>query len=217
MLRFAQHYNTVPSCRALVGVPLRSPCRFLLGARHLDATPTTTASQLRDLDAVDCSFEGAQHIGTLDIGSCLFQPLLSPAPGFLCTSFVDLLRVFRCVGQHRHDVITHLEEAAGNEQRLLGITEFDTHFADSQRCEQCRVARQDAEHALCSPGDYHVGLAIVDLTLSSHHLNMQCVVCCHRLALLLLCFVALHNFIDWTDQVEVLFGDMVVLAFQDLL
>src|SRR5258708_7743382 len=32
-----------------------------------------------------------------------------------------------------------VKEAAGNEQRLLGITEFNTHFADSQRCKQCRV------------------------------------------------------------------------------
>src|SRR5258708_20860847 len=83
---------------------------LLLGARHLDATPTTTASQLRDLDAVDCPFEGAQHIATLDIASCLFQPLLSPPAAFLCTTSLDLLPLLCSVGHHPHDVITHLEE-----------------------------------------------------------------------------------------------------------
>src|SRR5207237_4831633 len=132
---------------------------------------------------VDCPFEGAKHLGALYIRSCLLQSLLSAAAGLLCASFINLLGVLRCNGQHCHNIIAHLEETAGYKQRLLGTTELNAHLADGQSCKQCSVTWQDAEHTLCSLGNYHIGLAAIDLAFGGHHLNMQCIACRHRLAL----------------------------------
>src|SRR6266568_3729392 len=58
--------------------------------------------------------------------------------------------------------------------------------------------------------------AVVEFTFGSHYLDMQGVACRHSLTLLILCFVVLHNFFDVSLQIEVVFRNVVIFAFQDL-
>src|SRR5947209_20130318 len=59
-----------------------------------------------------------------------------------------------------------------------------------------------------------VCFAVVEFTFGGHYLDMQGVSCCHRLTLLLLCIVVMHNFFDVALQIEVVFRNVVVLAFE---
>src|SRR5438874_7283162 len=61
-----------------------------------------------------------------------------------------------------------------------------------------------------------VSFAVVEFTFGGYYLDMQGVACRHRLTLLLFCFVVLHNLLDVALQIEVVFRNVVVFAFQDL-
>src|SRR6266571_2137443 len=65
--------------------------------------------------------------------------------------------------------------------------------------------------------DNHIGLAVVEFALGGHYLDMQGIMCCHRLTLLLLFFIALYDIVDAASHVEVVFADLIVLAFENLL
>ena len=58
---------------------------------------------------------------------------------------VDLVRVLRELGHDDHLVRAHLDEAAGDEQDLLGAALLDAQLTDPQRTDQPRVMRQDSE------------------------------------------------------------------------
>src|SRR5512135_1865520 len=78
------------------------------------------------------------------------------------------------------------------------------------------MLRQDAQATLCTGRADHLSFAIVQLTLGSHHLDMQCLACRHSLLTLLLCFFVLfYNALDRAFVEEVLLRDMVVLTLKD--
>src|SRR5690606_17789676 len=72
------------------------------------------------------------------------------------------------VGEYRHHLRLHLEDAAGHgEVELLAAGQGDDDLAGLEPGDQRRVARRDAELALFAGGHQQLGFAVEDLLLGA--------------------------------------------------
>src|SRR5690606_37073410 len=95
---------------------------------------------------------------------------------------VDVLGADRGVGQHRHHLRLHLEDAAGDrEVELLAGGRGDHDLAGLEPGDQRGVARRDAELAHLAGGHDHGGLAGVDLGFGADDVAADCR--CHVVSL----------------------------------
>src|SRR5947209_3021314 len=86
-------------------------CYLLFLSWHVDAAATATVGYFCYTEASDRTLERTLKFGTLAIRSSLLQALLSAAAGSFGASLIDLFGMLCRVGQYRHGVLEHFEEA----------------------------------------------------------------------------------------------------------
>src|SRR5438876_2473296 len=86
---------------------------------------------------------------------------------------VDLVGMLGEVGHDDHLVGAHLDEAARDEEDLLGAALLDPQLPGAQRTDQSRVVRQDAQLAIDAGHDHHVDLVGERPPLRTDDLQLQ--------------------------------------------
>src|SRR5579875_366222 len=98
----------------------------------VDATAGAATCHLRDTQAVYRTAQRGLKLGAFAVRLCLSQALLRTATRLFGPRLIDLLGVFGSIGQDGHTVIGHFQEAAGDEDGLLRVTQANGQFAGIQ-------------------------------------------------------------------------------------
>src|ERR1700730_7460468 len=104
--------------------------------------------------------EGNRGRGLVHVRQLLLQEVRRPATGFLGPGFIDVLRPFGRVGEYRHLIRAHFQEATRDEEELLVAVVAHLHRPWSERGQQRDVLRQDPKLALRPPRHDEVGIAL---------------------------------------------------------
>src|ERR1700686_85222 len=92
---------------------------------------------------------------------------------FLSPGFIDVLRPFGRVGEYRHFIRAHFQEAAGDEEELLVAVIAHLYRPWSERGQQWDVLGQDAQLPLRAWCHHEVGIALEAPAFDGHDVNVQ--------------------------------------------
>jgi hypothetical protein len=102
------------------------------------------------------------------------QRLARLAASFFGTGFVDFVGALGGIGQDQDLVAGHLQEAAADGHGLLGAALLDADDAWLERCQERRVARQNANDAFRAGRHDHIdGIVGKNFAFGGHDLNTQ--------------------------------------------
>jgi hypothetical protein len=193
-------------------------CHLLFLSWHVDAAATATVCYFCYTEAIDRTLERTLEFSTLTLRICMLQAVLSTAAGSFGAGLVNLLGMLCRVGQYRHGVLEHFEEATRDEEWFLFSTELDPQLAGDQQCQQSGVLRQNTDPSFCAGGADQIGLAIIQFALGGYYLDMKDMApFCHRFPLLFFFLVALLDLIDVSCHVEEVFAGLIELAIENFL
>src|SRR5438270_5351632 len=142
------------------------------------------------------------------------QPLLRALASGLGLLEGDLVRVLGHVGEHCDPVGQDLEKAATDEEQLFLTAVRDLQGGRLEDRHQRSIPRQHPELAIGAVGDDEVDIALEQAALDAHDPEGYWQL---ALASLLHLFALRPGLVDGSDHVEGLLGQVVVLAFENLL
>jgi hypothetical protein len=102
------------------------------------------------------------------------QRLARAAASFFGTGFVDFVGALGGIGKDEDLVARNLQKAAADGHGVFGAALLDAYDARLERCQQRRMARQDANDALSAGCHHHVnGIVGKNFTLGGDDLDTQ--------------------------------------------
>src|SRR5438128_2594513 len=166
-----------PSIRSWATDPLGYQPSYAAGAIwSLRNLGSAAAAQLGQSQPRLGARQGDRGRGLVRVRQLLLQEVRRPAPGFLGTGFVDVLRPLRGIGEHGDLVGPHFQEPAGDKEELLLVLVAHLYHPRLEGRQQRDVPRQDAQLPLRAWRHDKVGIAFEAPAFDGHDVDVQLVV-----------------------------------------